>query len=264
MKVASNEGHQDTISHHGKTYVSSADAAKATGYSQDYIGQLARSGAVTAKKVGRKWFVEKASLEAHKNHNDGLLAAVQAGAAGITQEKEASITRPSTTEKAPVNETDLPKKAAHAIPIITYQRDDGSLVPGAHSKEEDTPKHAPEIKTMPQPLARKDLRTQPAHRSLPSQVRHQDSLKQPKATIQKARKIRKKSNIGRSLAVGCSLVFMLFIVSAVVYPDKTILYVHNALNGIGISVTEASLGTDSILVTLLDKMSTYIPYSQGI
>ena len=32
-----------------------AEAAKLTGYNQDYLGQLARSGKLKAKKIGRNW-----------------------------------------------------------------------------------------------------------------------------------------------------------------------------------------------------------------
>jgi hypothetical protein len=50
----------------GKKYVSSKDAAKKTGYTPDYIGQLCREGYVEAKKVGRSWYVEIISIETHR------------------------------------------------------------------------------------------------------------------------------------------------------------------------------------------------------
>jgi hypothetical protein len=41
----------------GKTYISSKRAAQVSGYAQDYIGQLARGGAIDAQRVGGLWFV---------------------------------------------------------------------------------------------------------------------------------------------------------------------------------------------------------------
>ncbi len=113
-----NDDHQDSIHDGDATYVSSSVAAKKTGYSQDYIGQLARSGAVSAKKLGRKWFIDQEALEDHKKHNDGLLAAVQANSAGVNRESIYNLGRQSD------------KSTIHTIPIVRYKRDDGSLVPG--------------------------------------------------------------------------------------------------------------------------------------
>lgn len=53
----------------GKTYISSRRAASISGYVNDYIGQLCRSGAIEAKMVGRTWYVSLESLIAHKNEN---------------------------------------------------------------------------------------------------------------------------------------------------------------------------------------------------
>lgn len=73
----------DTFMYDGVEYIATARATELTGYAQDYIGQLARNGEVEARKVGRRWFVGKDSLLAHKKEKDGLLAAVQAEASGV-------------------------------------------------------------------------------------------------------------------------------------------------------------------------------------
>src|SRR5437016_272406 len=44
-------------------FLSMADASKITGYHQDYLGQMARSGKLEATKIGRKWVVSKEALE---------------------------------------------------------------------------------------------------------------------------------------------------------------------------------------------------------
>lgn len=50
----------------GKTYISSKRAAEITGYARDYVGQLCREGHVTARLVGRSWYVLEDSIRAHR------------------------------------------------------------------------------------------------------------------------------------------------------------------------------------------------------
>ena len=57
---------KETIFFEGKKFISSSRAAEMTKYSKDYIGQLCRGGKVTARMVGRSWYVEESSLLAHK------------------------------------------------------------------------------------------------------------------------------------------------------------------------------------------------------
>ncbi len=78
----------DTFKYDGVEYIATSRAADITGYAQDYVGQLARDGEVQARKVGRRWFVDKAALLKHKKYNDGLLAQVQAQASGIRRPGE--------------------------------------------------------------------------------------------------------------------------------------------------------------------------------
>lgn len=49
-----------------KKYVSSKQAAKATGYAKDYIGQLCREGRVPARLVGRSWYVLESAIHDHR------------------------------------------------------------------------------------------------------------------------------------------------------------------------------------------------------
>jgi hypothetical protein len=49
-----------------KKYVSSKQAAKATGYAKDYIGQLCREGRVPARLVGRSWYVLESAIQDHR------------------------------------------------------------------------------------------------------------------------------------------------------------------------------------------------------
>lgn len=49
-----------------KKYVSSKQAAKATGYAKDYVGQLCREGRVPARLVGRSWYVLESAIKDHR------------------------------------------------------------------------------------------------------------------------------------------------------------------------------------------------------
>lgn len=50
----------------GTIYISSRRGAEVTGYSQDYIGQLARSGLIDARRVSGLWYVLESSLINYK------------------------------------------------------------------------------------------------------------------------------------------------------------------------------------------------------
>jgi hypothetical protein len=54
----------------GKQYVSSKRASELSGYAQDYIGQLARSGQIDAQRVGGLWHVLMDSLLTYKQTAD--------------------------------------------------------------------------------------------------------------------------------------------------------------------------------------------------
>lgn len=87
----------------GKKYLSSKRAAEITKYSKDYVGQLARSGKVVAKLVGRNWYIEEGSLLAHagleasphktpsRMPHEGVSQAIEAPEADSIRVKEESI-----------------------------------------------------------------------------------------------------------------------------------------------------------------------------
>ena len=88
----------DTIvSFDGKEFISSKRGAELSGYSQDYVGQLARGGRVLSRQVGSKWYVAKNELLAHKEHNDALLAAVQTESVGL-HKTAVAIAKPKIEE----------------------------------------------------------------------------------------------------------------------------------------------------------------------
>lgn len=54
----------------GKEYISAIRAGEYVGYSSDYVGQLCRAGKISAKLVGRTWYVD---LEELKNHRENRI-----------------------------------------------------------------------------------------------------------------------------------------------------------------------------------------------
>ncbi|MFZ2522898.1 MAG: helix-turn-helix domain-containing protein, partial [Minisyncoccia bacterium] len=49
-----------------KKYISAKDAAKLTGYSKDYVGQLCRGNKIEAKRIGHTWYVSEDSILKYK------------------------------------------------------------------------------------------------------------------------------------------------------------------------------------------------------
>lgn len=72
-----------SVSFDGRDYISASRAAKITGYSQDYVGQLARGEKIPSRQIGARWYVDRTAIIEHKRHNDSLLGAVQAESVGI-------------------------------------------------------------------------------------------------------------------------------------------------------------------------------------
>ena len=113
------------INFDGKDYVSAARASKLTGYHQDYVGQLARSGTILSRQVGNRWYVEKEGLLSHKNEKDALLGAVQAESVGIVRKEP-----PEVLERAPEPIAEVEESQ------VTYTQDDADLIPVFNSREE--------------------------------------------------------------------------------------------------------------------------------
>lgn len=59
----------DSIEIKGELYLSTKAAAEQFGYTKDYVGQMARSGRITAKRIGRSWYVLESDLAA-RNKNE--------------------------------------------------------------------------------------------------------------------------------------------------------------------------------------------------
>lgn len=61
---------QEELTFDGKIYISAKRASELTGYTRDYVGQLARSGKIGARRIDRTWFIDRDSILSHKTHAD--------------------------------------------------------------------------------------------------------------------------------------------------------------------------------------------------
>ncbi len=100
----------------GKEFVKAARAAKDLGYTSDYVGQLCRSGKVSAHLVGRSWYVNVDELGTHK-----------------VEKKRISRTKAREQAKKAIAENKARRLAVNTAPkkevSITYEHDDSVLIP---------------------------------------------------------------------------------------------------------------------------------------
>lgn len=131
----------------GKTYVSSKRAAEITGYAKDYIGQLCREGRITAKLVGRSWYVLESAIREHRfGAKDETKAAPRGEVADVSSTWDAPVYRSEVPQHLP----DMPQKAtAHAVQ--GQSRQDASTLTAMHDAWQEwfslkqAPKQAPEL-----------------------------------------------------------------------------------------------------------------------
>lgn len=81
----------DEITVEGGKYVSSKRASESTGYSQDYIGQLARKNLVDSRRIGGLWYVSMDSLAAYKERSDASKAKPTYAPSGASQQVDAIV-----------------------------------------------------------------------------------------------------------------------------------------------------------------------------
>ena len=111
---------ESLVSFDGKDYVSASRAAELTGYHRDYVAQLGRAGTILSRQVGNRWFVDRASLLAHKATKDRLLGAVQSQAVGLPEKKDEEVVLPESLSNA---------SYSVAGPLLKYSSDERELLP---------------------------------------------------------------------------------------------------------------------------------------
>ena len=122
---------KDSMIIQGFEYISSSRAAEITKYSNDYIGQLCRKGKVSARMIGRTWFVDKQSLLKHQEeadiskHLNGKNLVLSGGISNAIKSAPAPSAK-STVSTAVSN----PSAKLSELPAIgTYAADDGPFMP---------------------------------------------------------------------------------------------------------------------------------------
>lgn len=133
----------------GVEYTKASHVAKEFGYTSDYIGQLCRAKKVNARLVGRSWFVNVPSLEAHREGRYQL------------QKQGKVVNKIDVSEELTVQSADQEnnnKKYLRRVPApefgmkkITHrhQTDTGELRHASVTYEADDHSLLPQIKTAP-------------------------------------------------------------------------------------------------------------------
>lgn len=121
------ETDSDRVVVDGVAYILASQAASVSGYTQDYVTQLARKGSIDSKQVGGRWFVRQAELLKHKTEKQTLLQAVQTDSVGLSNYRHSSENQriPTYSEKPYFNYTrervvDMPIARAH-VPLIRHE-----------------------------------------------------------------------------------------------------------------------------------------------
>lgn len=106
----------------GKKYQKASEIARNLGYTSDYVGQLCRSGKVSAQQIGRSWYVEVDSIHAHKKtrYRSNETKSRQA----VQEYKKAQKQQSTPKRSAPVRH----------ISVSHYETDDTDLIPGVASR----------------------------------------------------------------------------------------------------------------------------------
>lgn len=147
MRVGYNETTpMNTIEADGKTYIKAADAARAVGYTADYVGQLCRKGSIDARFVGRSWYVKEGELERQKKSkartNTEKTIKEMERKLEITEEAERKIHK---TVYVP-GVTPLYRKRILETPI-SYTTDEGDTVPSPSRIVEEPETFTPKEET---------------------------------------------------------------------------------------------------------------------
>lgn len=118
----------------GVEFVKASEAAKAHGYTSDYIGQLCRGGKIQAQLVGRSWYVNLDSLNEHRRgrYRSNQKKTSQIVKEDITQAHK-EVAKPHYYDRL-VENTDINYEAdeQELIPDlkkVTVESDGGSLHP---------------------------------------------------------------------------------------------------------------------------------------
>lgn len=158
--------HNEFVSFDGKDYISASRASELTGYNQDYVGQLARSGKILSRQIGKRWYVERSGIMAHKEQKDALLAAVQSQAVGISrdQQRKEHDVRDITPVHTPVL-TYIPEPQVDLLPKIPVLSRAQDIFEDTDDERSDSAAaHEVPIRVSRHPVAQRSFMRHPHHR----------------------------------------------------------------------------------------------------
>ena len=117
----------DSLEFDGQVYVSTKRAAEITGYAKDYVGQLCREGRVTARLVGRSWYVSESSIKEHRFGAEAVAEETEVQepieepkeevAEQIVEEKEIKTAQYVTEEVTPLPSLEDEKETGETTPV---------------------------------------------------------------------------------------------------------------------------------------------------
>lgn len=117
----------------GKKFISSKRASEITKYTKDYVGQLARGGKVTARLVGRNWYIDEASILEHANlpsvRAHEVKQETEEGASASLQTQSLQATEEGFVEKKTGTLSRLENRLNEKLGVSDDQENDSVLSP---------------------------------------------------------------------------------------------------------------------------------------
>jgi len=129
----------ETLQIDGTTYQKVSSAARDTGYTADYVGQLCRAGKINAKLVGRTWYVEKEAIGGHKREK------VRSNSSKTRESLASELKVHSESNRStPVAMHPLfaPARRTHLLDAeVRYESDEDHLMPTVKRTHVEEPTH---------------------------------------------------------------------------------------------------------------------------
>lgn len=245
----------------GKTYISSKRAAEITGYTKDYVGQLARGGKIDAKLVGRNWYINEKSILAHKRDGTSRRGKAEVQQAqreredrilnegGIAFEKDETPLIPQPL-KSDVAEKDDQKTKVSNRPTDNTEIE-ATSVPVTVQKTVD---HRTPVNTkgtgMRKSVVTEGVPTQQQEIYIPEQSFNNKDSDTPSVTSYGGRKKRYRKEVSPLLGALVAAV-LLAVLTGAVFVEKRLEYSQERLELIGDAGVEASYGFRAISEVLL-------------
>ena len=138
----------DTVTFDGVVYTKASVAARQCNYTPDYIGQLCRAKKLDARLVGRTWFVNLESIQAHKQHrhtktrtekSKPKTADIDSKQKPVRKEVTPVVTRTAARQLSQLAVTNGSKKEVRILPVA-YEVDEEALLPKLTRKPTRPPK----------------------------------------------------------------------------------------------------------------------------